>query len=222
MKFALTREQRFFFQEKGFIEFDEFISKKQIDAINKAIDEALSPIKSTASAEEQFLQGRDLWRRNDSLRKWASFPFFGEIIADLTLQKPIRLGYDQILPGVDADEAGIYYNYLNQESTLAESSCVKGIVGALILCLSSEKGEPHEGDLFPYRAGSAIFLGPNTPWDRKKIFNHSEQRYYLIVYTEFLAWYQLQPNDAHTHNWKQFGYIINEQLTSAHHPIVFR
>lgn len=222
MKFTLTREQRHFFQEKGFIEFDEFITEKQIDAINMGIDVALPSSHIRSSAEQQFLQGRDLWRRTESLRKWACQPLFGQIISELTLKTPIRLGFDQLLPGITSEEPGIYHDFMNKTSTLEECCCIKGIQGGLLLCLSSGEGERTEQDLFPLRAGSAVFIGPSTPWDRTHLFHHADQRYYLIVYTESLAWYQLQPGDPHTHDWKKFGYVLNEKLISPLHPIVYR
>ena len=70
-----------------------------------AVDQVLSERLKTSQAqlrfispEMLFLQGRDLWRSSPSLHKLAAQVRFAEIASELIEKKPLRLGYDQLIP----------------------------------------------------------------------------------------------------------------------------
>lgn len=239
MKFALSKEHHDFFQNQGYIQFDGFLSKDQIDSLSHSIDKALehklnldqSKI-SSLSAEQLFLQGRDLWRQNDELRKWACQQRFAATAAELTRKRMLRLGYDQLMPGQQPNHllTGSYQQFLDQEISLEAMSCVSNVACGLIISLSDgikKEEEPNASvqgiDLFPFKTGNAVFVTPQTLINLRSIFQHTGQRFYFIIYTDQAAWYLLQPCDPHTHDWKQeLGYSFNEKLSDKRHPIVYR
>ncbi len=229
MKFLLTSDQLYFFQQNGYIEFEQFLTEKQLEIINLAIQEALSPSLTKASSEEQFMGGRDLCHRNQSLFKWACQNHFAHIMSDLIQTRPLRFGFDQWFSSVQESSnlrlkktTEHYQSFLDQKASLESVSCVKGVAGGLMICLSSGSGDREKDDPFPFHKESVLFMSPSTVWNWNSIRQHPGQNFYMIVYTELSAWYQFQPADPHTHEWKRLGYVFNEKLADQRHPIVYR
>jgi hypothetical protein len=240
MKFATAKEHRDFFQKHGWIEFDGFISDEQLALANQAIDQVLAErLKISSdrlgllSSEKFFLEGRDLWRSNQTLRKLAVQPRFVEISSDLIEKKPLRLGYDQLLPGYIKSEflapaQQVYSHFLEQTANLEDVSCLKGVVCGLILALGGKQERVPEKissdgiNIFPSQPGRVIFFKPNLLVNWNDLYNHAGQRFYMIVYTQAFAYYQLQPKDPHTHSLKRIGYVFNDKLNDKLNPIVYR
>lgn len=242
MKFATAKEHRNFFQNHGWIEFEEFISNDQLVLINQAIDQVLAERLNVSSdrlrllpSDQFYLQGRDLWRSNQTLRKFITQIRFGEIASELIEKKPLRLGYDQLFPGrqptqISESSLQVYPHFLEHTNTLEAVSCLQGVIGGLMVALGGKQEEdgasekiPAEGiDIFPSRPGHVIFFRPNVPINWNHLYAHAGQRYYLIVYTQASAHYQLQPQDPHTHSLKRLGYVFNDKLSDKLNPIVYR
>jgi hypothetical protein len=240
MKFATAKEHRDFFQKHGWIEFEGFISDEQLALTNQAIDQVLEERLKVSSgrlgllsSEKFFLEGRDLWRSNQTLRKLAAQPRFVEISSELIEKKPLRLGYDQLLPGHVKTEFSeptqqVYSRFLEQTANLEDVSCLKGVVCGLILSLGGNQGGSQEKNsseginIFPNQPGRVIFFRPNILINWNDLHNYPGQRFYMIVYTQAFAYYHLQPNDPHTHFLKRIGYIFNDKLNDKLHPIIYR
>lgn len=240
MKFAIAKEHRDFFQKQGWIEFENFLSADQLAQANQAIDQVLAerlqlPLERLPQlpSESSYLQGRDVWRSNPFLSKLVKQPRFAEIASELIETKPLRLGYDQVLPAPYSFKFSplkqqVYTHFMEQTASLEAVSCLQGVVCGLILTLK-HSGEPREGsslegiNIFPTRSGSAIFFQPTISINWSALFSClPEERFYLIVYTQAMARYHLQPQDPHTHALKQLGYVFNDKLNDHLHPIVYR
>lgn len=246
MKFATSKEHRDFFLKNGWIEFEDLISNQQLTSMNQAIDQvSLERLKSHSkkkpplTAENAFLQGRDLWRSNPELHKVVTHIRFAEIAAELIGKKPLRLGCDQFLPTPIArtfsSEVSPYYSiFLHRHAALEKILCLQGVAAGLIFALSDRHDEPvieektdnaisEEGiDIFPSRAANAIYFQPNVCVDWSRIYTHSGQRFYLIVYTNSSSYYMLQRDDPHTHTLKKLGYVFNDPLIDKYNPIICR
>ncbi len=241
MKFATAKEHRDFFQKQGWIEFEGFISNDQLALTNQAIDQVLSERLNVSldrlrllPSEQFYVQGRDLWRSNPTLRKFVTQMRFAEIAADLIEKKPLRLGYDQLFPArqqhtqFSKATPQVYSCFLEQTASLESVSCLKGVICGLVLALSSKQEESadqvsSEGiDVFPSQPGNAIFFQPSVPVKWNNLYAHLGQRFYLVVYTQASAHYQSQPQDPHTHALKRLGYVFNDKLGDKLHPIVYR
>lgn len=240
MKFSTAKEHRDFFHKQGWIEFEGFISPDQLPAIHQALDQVLaerlnvSPERLRLLTSEQFfLQGRDVWRSHPTLQKLVTRSLFAEIASELIEKKPLRLGYDQFFPSrhaspYSAKTSQVYSHFLEQNTSLEDVSCLKGVIGGLILALGGKQEVPVEENLqeginvFPRQPGSVIFFKPDIPIPWKNLYAHAGQSFYLIVYTQAYAYYQLQPQDPHTHALKRLGYVFNDKLNDKLHPIVYR
>lgn len=240
MKFSLSKEHLNFFQNHGHIQFEDFLSESQVISLSRAIDLALiNKLKldqnslSKLSSDQLFLQSRDLWRQNEELRKWTCQQRFASVAADLTCKRTLRLGYDQLLPGYQPNlfKVDVYKQFLDQELSLTAMSCVSNVACGLLISLSDEVKNEQENsdtldqsvDIFPFQAGDAVYLNAEALIHLKSLYLHPHQRFYLIVYTDSLSWYQSREGDPHTHEWKQeLGYSFNEKLADKQHPIVYR
>lgn len=240
MKLAIAKEHRHFFEKEGLIEFEGVLTQEQLLALDRAIDQALALRTGVPSerwkhltAEQLFLNGRDLWRSYEPLRQFICQPRFGQIASDLLDKKPLRLGFDQFLPvrPPDPSSKSIYADFLSQQLSLEEVSCLSGVLCGLMIGLSGKREtsgeeievqEKNEKDIFPREPGSVVFFQPQTIFNWQTIYQHIGQRFYLIVYTQALSHYLLQPRDPHTHALKQLGYVFNDKLLDRLNPIVYR
>lgn len=242
MKFAIAKEHRDFFQKQGIIEFEDFLSSDQLKLFNQAVDQALAerlsmPVErlKLLPSESFFAQGRDLSRANEVLRKYVCQARFAEIASELIEKKPLRLGYDQLFPARYQAKFGpeqkqkVYTQFIEQTTDLETISCLQGVVCGLMLCLGTtgqsipEESVPVEGiDIYPRQPGHAIYFNPKTAINLHNLYAHPGQRFYLIVYTQATAHYQLQTHDPHTHTLKHLGYVFNDKLNDKLHPIVYR
>lgn len=240
MKFATSKEHRDYFNQNGLIEFETFLSPEHVSQLNQSIDQALaqrlncpsSQLKQMTS-EQLFLNGRDVWRVEDKIRRLISQPHFGEIASELLGKKPIRLGYDQLLPArhyAAMKRPSVYGTFLEQSASLEEISCLDHLLCGLIICLSPETEDsqptdlpPLEGmDIFPSQPGHAIFFQPQAKINLSSLYRHPGQRFYLVVYTQANAHYYLQLRDPHTYALKHLGYIFQDPLKDKLNPVVLR
>lgn len=240
MKFATAKEHRDFFQRNGWIEFENFLSTDELTQVNQAVDQALAERLNTPpeklrqlSSDKLYLQSRDLWRVNTSLRKFAIQARFAEIASELIEKKPLRLGYDQLIPvryptKLSEQVHHVYTHFIEQTVDLATISCVQEVLCGLIIALGGSKVEEAadketEGvSVFPHQPGNVIYFQPNLPVNWQNLYTYPGQRFYLIVYTHLRANYYLQPQDPHTHALKHLGYVFNDKLNDYLHPIVYR
>ena len=241
MKFSTAKEHRDFFQKNGWIEFEGLLSNEQLRAANQSIDQVLaerlniSPERiKFVSSEKIYLHGRDVWRQHPLLQKFVAQMRFAEIATELIEKKPLRLGYDQILPAYQEPpfsqkNVQVYSHFIEHTLSLQTVSCLQGVACGLMIMLGEEKGSVVEKeksvegiDVFPSQPGNVIFFQPHISIDWSCLAARLEQRFYLVVYTLANAHYQLEPCDPHTHALKQLGYIFNDKLSDKLNPIVYR
>ena len=235
MKIAVAKEHRDFYKKNGWIEIENIFSANQLSQINAAIDQSLaekltiSPDKLfNALPETIYLQGHDLWRVSEYLRQLISQPRVAQIVSDLLEFKPLRVGFDQVLQAASESRfprSSHYAKFLQETVSLQSISSLKGLVGAMLICLNDpieNLNEKENTDFFPNKAGNVTLLNPETPLDFSKLINSSKQRFYLITYAQSSSYYKHEPNDAHLHHLKMHGYSFNEKLTDRLNPIVYR
>lgn len=242
MRFTINKEQRDFFQKKGWIEFEDLLKKDQIISLQSSLEQALAerlkvPLSQLGKqpAERLYHQGHDLWRSNSALQQFVMQPRFGEIIVELIGKKVLRLGYDQLFPSLDrsplSSSPSFYAPFMEKGLSLEEISSVKELACGIMIAFGEQKEQmlPQQEELqeekiniFLSQPGHVLFFNPRLPiaWDR--LADQMGQRFYLIAYTFALSSYQLQPNDPHTHTLKHLGYIFNNPLNDKVNPIVYR
>jgi|GEM_PF-693459 len=239
MKFATTKQHRDFFHKEGWIEFEGCLSNEQTLLANQAIDQVMADRLHVLphhlhllSSEKLYLQGRDLWRSHPLLHKLATRVYFGEIAAELVEKNSLRLGYDQLFSServlFPQEVSSWPVPFLQQILSLETVSCLQGVMCGLLLALggkehvSQGKSRAPGIDIFPSEAGRIIFFRADIPVDWGRLRLRREQRFYMIVYTQALAHYRLEPQDPHTHALKHLGYVFNDKLRDKFHPMVYR
>lgn len=227
MKFSIAKEHKDFFEKEGWIEFEEIVTDAQINQFNQAIDQALNKRLNRkldkVSQEEIFAAGRDLSREHDALRKLVTQPRLAEIASSLVEKKPLRLGYDQLLPAFTPSlfhdlEPQSYEKFINLAGNLEAVSSVNNVAAGVIICLGPKSDE----EPLLFNKGHVVFFNPQAPLALVRLKSHPGQRYLLIVYTEKVSNYILQPEDPHTHDLKKLDYVFNDKLSDKTHPIVHR
>jgi hypothetical protein len=220
MKYAVDVEHREYFQNNKLIEFDNLLSEEQVVEIQKAINEtllkrlgvSLAQFKNESS-KNIFMAGHDLWRSSDEIKKLITQRKLAEYAAELTFQKHLRLGYDQL----------IFEKFFEDlmHPNLQEISSIQGVVCGLMICLSSSDTEQPSTSVFSSKSGNGIYFSSEFPIDFAALGNMKNQ-YLLIAYTSFTSVYVAQRLDPNANYLKKLGYNLGDKLRVKHHPIVFK
>jgi hypothetical protein len=221
MKYSITKEQLFFFENNLFIEFEELLSKSEVDSLLRGVENALQSSIEKKVPEEIFLHGRDLVHLDEKIRKVLFSPRLGQIARALSMSKTLRFGFDQLYSGPkEGEKAQKTFSCLNDESCIRELSC------ALMICLRgsvSEKSHSDSGiDPFPTKPGSGIFFLSSVPCNPMALQYHEGQLFLLLSWAKERALYVFEPRDPHTHKLKKSGHVFGDRLTAKYHPIIVR
>ncbi len=233
MKFALTNEQQRYFETHGALELEALLSAAQLSALQAGIDEVLASRLNVPeerlermTSDERMAVGRDAWRASQQIKKVVARSSLAEVLAELTRERVIRLGYDQLLLpfSTNSNKAPAAARFYTQKRSLKEISALTEVTGGLLLCIRGNV-EPDlfaEKSLFPQALGSGTYLSGDIEIDFQELNCRPTQQFLLIVYTTGKAAYTLQPEDPHTHALKNLGYVFGDRLNDVLHPIVFR
>jgi hypothetical protein len=118
MKFAISQEQREFFRTNGWISFADLLDPKELAILNT--------IKLLNRKKSPFDQGRDLWRKDDDVKKIVQSKRLVSLAFELIQKKPIRLAFDQWIP--------------EKCQELNEHSCINNLLGTFVISLEEGSG----------------------------------------------------------------------------------
>lgn len=243
MKYTIIGDHRDYFQKNHAIEFEELLTQSQLSDLDESIDEVLAGRLQIAqknlaaqTPHSLFMAGRDLWRTHISIRKIVTSARLAHIASELIEIKPLRLGYDQFFSGGSlrwtyGQENHPYSQLLSEVHSLADISCLQGVLCGLMLCLSfSHEGQsiqlPKDAEaplnIFCSKPGSGVYFDPSSPIDFSQLTHRKGDRYLLITYVQPSSVYLLKENDIHTHALKSVGYVFGDKLKEKLNPIVFR
>lgn len=242
MKFAIAKQHRDFFHKNQCIEFTDLLNEKVCQDLISLIDLVLSERMNVPAnqlnkqnSSKLFMAGHDLWRGNESIRKIVTLPRLAEIAAELIETMPLRLGYDQLFPGVHKSvldlSQNLYSDLLTHVYTLEDISSMQGVLCGLMLCLSAPEKPPIPEEitqeetktgLFSLTAGSGVYFSPKFSIDFNTLATLQGYRYLMIVYVHPTSVYILKETDLHTHALKRLGYVFGDRLSEKLNPIVYR
>lgn len=243
MKLALDKNHRYFFEKEGMIEFDALVSHTLLAGINAAIDSAISLRLNTVyradSAEhcdKIMMAGRDLWRSCPPIQQLAFRSTLAHIAEDLMLYSPVRLGYDQFFVFPPSSAEGVlipqnfegYLSLPTEPLTFKQISCIQGIFGGLMICLTSSDRAiaPLKNALptpFSRTAGNGVFFSADLPLAWPQLFAaHPGARYLLIAYCEERSVYVQREDDPNRHALRELGFTFGDRLNERSHPILKR
>ncbi|MDN3508869.1 MAG: hypothetical protein P0S93_02420 [Candidatus Neptunochlamydia sp.] len=196
MGFGLTKEHHDFFHKNHFIEFEDLLSSKRMDALEKAID-------SLVTSEDWIHVGHDVWRRDKSIKKVTVHKGLAEIALSLCKKKTLRLAYDQVIEGP------LSKNPLN----LIEVSAIRKVVCGLTLQLDPTSSA--ESPLVPKKRGAGVFFSPFCELDFSK-----DCHLFMIAYTEKIAQYVYETRAPNMHALKKLNYFFGDRLRANTHPLL--
>jgi hypothetical protein len=233
MKLTIDSNQRNFFYKNKLIEFEGLISPKKTAELLQHVESAVQlkiqnsriPIR-TIVPEQFFDSGRDLWRVDEFIKKLESNAQITEVVSELVEQRSIRLGYDQYFPVIQSPkmpsrEVHSYHRFLQRKATLAEISCLDGLLGAFMICLKGD-GAPHEASIFSSTPGHAVFFSPDFLISFEELYQRVDHKFLMIVYTTSKAAYLFDETAPHCHEFKHVGYGFGDKLIDKWNPIVCR
>lgn len=241
MKYAVASEHLDFFKKNGVIEFEKLLNPTQLHSLVDGLQAALSSVLQVSpekvpqlSSPTLFMAGRDLWRKNEAVRKIALSPILAKIASELIEYKPLRIGYDQFLfwtpkiHHVDRSDQSLT-EFLEGRSSLRETCSLQGVACGLMLCLEDAKDKEEtsaetgqNSGIYSFQAGNGIYFSPDTILDFGEFCRRQGQSYYLIIYTQKTAVYVLTPRDPNTHALKSVGYVFGDRLSDKLNPIIIR
>lgn len=223
MKYTLTADQKAFFETHKFIEFDGFLSENEL-AVLKATLKSSQKNPSKKDLSKRDLSKRDLSRSNPEVQKIVRSRFFAQIALELSLQKQLRFGFDQVyeLP------MELAASQTQRKLSLQEMSAVRELAMGLMICVDGETDTVANQAVetpflpFPKHPGSVIFFSPTIIWDLDLMAKLPKQSCLLIAYATSRAQYIYQENDPYNHTLKQFGYVFGDRLNEEFHPTLCR
>ncbi|MGZ3632751.1 MAG: hypothetical protein ACXU9U_00450 [Parachlamydiaceae bacterium] len=213
-KFTLAREHYIHFEKQQFLELEGMLSLQQLQQLKENIKHALTLTKKEywhTDPKKMFDKGRDLWRKDDQVKKIVLDKHLAAIASDLTGEKLIRLGYDQFL----SSECSFEQSDVSLESV----SSIQGIVCGAMICLTGciqEKRSP----FFPTKEGNIVFFSPQILVDFSMF--SPEQEFLLIVYGGKTSIYIHNEKDSNLHAFKKLGYVFGDRLNDQLNPVLIR
>lgn len=235
MKLATDKSHRDYFYKNGTIEFESLISTEQVQELNEGINRVLSKSLSLSKdkierreSKDLFLQGRDLFRKDEKIKKIVLNRHLAEIAVELMEVRSLRIGYDQLLIGkmyspIRVEKtANPYEDYLNNSGSLQDKSCLTPLICGLILCLEPAHSIEIPPSFLPKSAGSGVFFKPELSFDLS-FLNHAEGgRYLLITYADPRTVYILNDQDPLTHAYKHLGHVFGDRINDKFNPLVYK
>lgn len=215
MKFSLAKEHLHHFHQQGYVEFEGILSREKLEIIRGAIRKG-----AFDSPEQHFGKQHDLWRRFPELKNILFHREPASIVASLNRVKPLRIGYDQLIP------LGFQHK---KPLTLKEMSSFQGVAGGYFLCLQDCPGteiiqplseDPEKKIAAPFStvAGNMVFIQPDVALD----FSAMPCDHLLVCFAGEKALYCFNENDPHTHDFKRLGYVFGDKLLESELPTVLR
>ncbi|MEM1282466.1 MAG: hypothetical protein AAGG81_02820 [Chlamydiota bacterium] len=215
MKFSLAKEHLHFYQQHGYVEFEGIIKIQKLQQILYAIRK-----EHFESNEQHYEKHHDLWRSSHEIKKSLFHRDIASIVADLNGVKPLRVGFDQLIPKGFEHEKPLSLN---------EMGSIQGIAGGYLLCLQDCPGgdiiQPDlvEGERlvmapFSTEAGNMLFIDPDIAID----FSLMPCDHLLISFAGPKAIYCHNASDPHNHEFKKYSYSFGDKISESELPTVLR
>lgn len=231
MNFAVVREHREFFRKNHHIECEGIFTREEVDKIAQGVSAALAvrlkvppKTRTKVTPTDEFAVGHDLWRTEHAIKKVLLHRNLAEIASELTEHKPLRFGYDMLLPSVlgPMGVGSAYRAFLEKNATLNEISGIQGIVCGGMLCVSAPGDNSQvASNLFPKIPGHVVFFSPEWQLPLQDKLLMEGYCHIMFVYVNAKAVYCRRETDPHLHDFRDLGYQFGDKLTDGLNPIVF-
>lgn len=194
MRFALAKEHRDYYAHHHWIEFEEILSKAEVEALQKSIKALLAkrlkkPHTLSALPRELYALGRDLFREDPEIKKITCKRALAETASSLFKHSSLRLAFDQ---------------YIEETTPLSlqQMSCLTSLVGAIAIPLENSHG-------------NVIYFSATAPLD----LPFFSEPALIIAYSEPKTQYSPNEKDVNMHTLKKIGYTFGDLLNNDTHPL---
>ncbi|HSX26420.1 MAG TPA: hypothetical protein VLE89_05370, partial [Chlamydiales bacterium] len=176
----------------------------------KALFETIRP-SAKLSTEEQYLNGRDLWRSHPALqslllRKLSPLAFA------LTGKNQLRLACDQWIPPKAAPKTRL---------PAKDLFSIQGLALCVLMAESTSPLPPSKLGLLPLpsQPSHLLFFKPTLLLDWPRLLKVPTDLY-LAVYALPISVYVQNLKDPATNALKQLGYAFGDTLKNEFHPLI--
>lgn len=200
MRFTLSSEHHDFFKDHGYIGFQDLFPKEVIEALE-------SHVSGTK---------RDLWRSLPPVKNIVFDKGLARIAGELTRNKIIRIGFDQVIVTEDPPL------FSDKITTLEKLSSIQPLACGLILRLTEGPSFSPSIPFCPRESkGTVFFFSSNMLLSFLPLFEEKNQKFLLIGYAKEKPLYLANKKDPSIHLLKKLGYGFGDHLKSATHPVLF-
>lgn len=200
MRTSITSQQASFFTQNGYIE---------LAGISFDPEEVFSAARSVPHGA----YGRDLWRRDESLRRLTLRKLAPSISQLVT--KPVRLACDQWMASLPLDKPCRVSEFLSIQGLVLIALFTANQVTSPLRRRSAVGIPPFAQD-----PGSVLFVKPNIVLDWPLLAKAPVDLYLAAYALPNSAVYIHNAKDPATHFLKEFGYEFGDVLTESTHPLI--
>ncbi|HEU64385.1 MAG TPA: hypothetical protein ENH96_03230 [Chlamydiae bacterium] len=215
MKFLIPDSQINFFQENGFIEFENIFPQERIQIIENEIDTLFKSI-TDLDFFKQYIAFRDLFRKSLIIKKLVVDKNLASIAKTLSNRSSLRLLFDQTFI---TNKKNLFEN----SKTLNDVISFQGAVCFSLLKLDNNIAISSNN--LPKKQGSLMFfkssVSENHPLINMEDLYTGSQKFLLIGYGNIKTLYKLNKEDPNLNYLKNFGYSFGDKLKDEFHPVVF-
>jgi len=206
MRYTIANQHINYYQEHGFIEFEEIIDRSILEDANKKI----SKIVDTTDPTSVYKTGRDLFRNDYSFKKISTNSNLAHIAKALTGAKYLQLAFDQVYAS---------NKFFKLEGALEDYFSFQNLVCIAIIRLDHSTFDYSEHFQVPMQFANVVFVNPERTFDLSS-FQNEGQSLFFIGFASNRTVYKSNPIDLNNSNLKRFGYCFGDRLKEEHHPIV--
>ncbi|NGX44388.1 MAG: hypothetical protein KR126chlam5_00551 [Candidatus Anoxychlamydiales bacterium] len=215
MKYLILDSQINFFQENGFIEFENIFPQEKIQIIENEID-TIFKSKKNLDFFKQYIAFRDLFRKSSIIKKITLDKSIASIAKTLSNRSSLRLLFDQTFI---TNKKNLFESF----KTINDVISFQGAVCYAVIKLDSNT--TIDSNNLPKKQGSLTFFKSSLaenhmPLNLKDLYSNSH-KFLLIAYGDIRTLYKLNKNDPNLNYLKNFGYSFGDKLKDEFHPVVF-
>jgi len=217
MKYLILDSLIKFFDENGFIEFNNVFSSNDLEMLNLEIDKL--NLFRHPSFIENFKNSRDLFRKSNNFKKIILNNKIISIIKSLSKEVQFRLALDQVMFTKDK-------NPFDEKVEVNDFFSLQGLFLIFIVRLDESILDPNlsinevkEEDILPKKRGSIMFL-KNTSFLNFKSMFEKPQKFLIVGFSNFNTLYKIAKKDPNPNFLKTLGYNFGDSLKNSTHPIV--
>lgn len=203
MSIGIDNEQLHFFRKNRKIEFEDFLSKRDIQALEAGFKKIVD--ESRLDPPYPLKLGFDIHRKVSSLKPLITRKKYAHLAAQLMEKERLRFGFSQYLSRACYDNHFAYQH---------SKSCIRHFQCGICLCL--EASDEPENPYFPKEAGSAVFFDIDDDFYIK--FPKTKGTFIFIFYANPKAFFAHSSSDPMNAHFRSLGYEHGDHLKESLNP----